>query len=206
VDETLFWTKVAAIGQVAGAVATFAAVGVALWIARSERRTYIKVSACMRLCFVGDGSPFEDMISILITNHGQRLVRISSVGWRTGWMRYGPKWLKFQYAFQKFDHPVSLMSSPVPPLDLGPGQEVSLHLSPDSFKKGGELRDTFFNRRFPFRRKVSPTKVCVVVSIVAAKAVVTRVERGLEKFLATGVIANGADKAYKAAASKQAHA
>jgi hypothetical protein len=207
VDETLFWTKVTALGQIAGAVATFVAVLVALWIARTERRASIKVSAGLRLTFAGDGSPFEDKILIRITNHGLRPVRVSAVGWRTGWVKFGPKWLKFQHAVQKFDHPVSLMTSPTPPpFDLGPGQEVSLLLSPDPFKKPGELRDTFFNRRLPLRRKVSPTKICVVVSMVAAKASVTRVEKGLEKFLATGVIADGADKANKAANRKEARA
>lgn len=131
---------------------------------------------------------------------------LSSVGWRTGWWRFGPKWLKFQWAVQTFDRPVSLMgASPTPPLDLGPGQNVTLYLSPSWFK-AGELRDKFFNRRLPFRRKNSPTKICVVVSMVAAKASVTRVERGLEKFLATGAIADGADKANKAADAKPARA
>jgi hypothetical protein len=199
VDETLFWTKVAALGQVGGAVATFAAVVVALWIARSERRAHIKAHAGLRITFAGDGSPFEDAISIGITNDGLRSVRISSIGWRTGWLRHGPKWLKFQYAYQKFDHPVSLMTGPGPPFDLGPGQERTLLLPTSTHQERTELRDTFFNRRLPFRKTVSPTKICVLISIVAAKPSVTRVERALESFLATGVMADGADKANKAA-------
>ncbi len=201
-DETLFWTKIGAIGQIAAAVATLAAVCVSLWLAHSERRAYVKVRAGLRLLVAGDGSPFEDTLSIQITNHGMRPVRISSVGWRTGWLRGGPKWLAFQHAIQKFDLPPSMITTATPPFDLGPGQEVSLYASPDPFKKGGELRDTFFCRRFPWARKASGTKICVVVFIVASKAVVTRVEGNLEKFLATGIIATGADKANKAVATK----
>lgn len=198
-DSLLLWAKVGAIGQVAAAVATFAAVCVSLWLAHSERRANIKVRAGLRFQFAGDGSPFEDVISIQITNYGLRPVRISSVGWRTGWLRYGPKWLAFQHAIQQFDRPVSAMSSPTLPFDLGPGQEMTLYIPPEPFKKDGETRIAFFNRRIPLRKGPSPTKVCVVVFAVASKAVVTRVERGLEKFLATGVIENGAEKANAAA-------
>jgi len=77
-----------------------------------------------------------------------------------------------------------------------------MFLTPDPFKKPSELRDSFFNRKLPLRREISPTKICVLVSMVAAKASVTRVERGLEKFLATGAIAGGADKANKASGSR----
>ncbi len=198
-DESLWWTKVAALGQVAGAIATLAAVLVSLWLAQSERRAYIKVRAGLRITFAGDGSPFEHVISILITNHGLRPVRVSTVGWRTGWSQFGPKWIKFQYAMQKFDRPVSMIASPSPPFDLAPGQEVSLYLAPETFKERPQLRDEFFNRRLPFRRHVTPTKICVEVHLVAAKKAVTQVEKGLEVFLATGIIANGAEKANKAA-------
>lgn len=200
--EALFWEKVAALGQVAGAIATFAAVCVSLWLAHSERRAHLKVRAGLQMTFVGDGSPFEDVISIKITNHGLRPTHISQVGWRTGWVQCGPRWLAFQYAAQMFDHPISVISGPRPPFGLGPGEEATLILSPEPFKKGGEMRDTFFNRHFPWRQNSSPAKICTVVSIVASKAVVTRVERSLESFLATGVIAGGADKANKATKAK----
>lgn len=200
--EALFWEKVAALGQVAGAIATFAAVCVSLWLARSERRAHVRARAGLRMIFAGDGSPFEDVISVQVTNHSLRSARISSVGWRTGWMKYGPRWLAFQHAVQKFDRPISSISSPRPPFDLGPGQEVTFYLSPEPFKKGGEWRNSFFNRHFPWRQNPSPAKICTVVSIVASKAVVTRVERSLESFLATGVIANGAEKANQAANAK----
>ena len=201
-NDSAFWTMVGAIGQVAAAIATFAAVCVSLWLAHSERRVHIRVRAGLRLLFAGDGSPFEDVIAVHVTNHGLRPVRISSVGWRTGWLKRGPKWLAFQNAVQKFDVPISAISSPRPPCDLGPGQEVTFYVSPDPFKRGGEIRDTFFSRHVPWRVKSFPTKICVVVFLVAAKAKVMRVERGLEAFLATGVIVNGADKANKAAESK----
>jgi hypothetical protein len=199
-DESLFWAQVAAIGQVAGAAATFAAVLVSLWIAHSERRAHIKARCGLRLSVIGDGSPFEDVIQMVITNYGLRAVRVSSIGWRTGWIAFGPKWLKFQHAMQKFDHPISAMSlTVIPPFDLAPGQEVSMTLLPEPFTKATELRKEFFNREMPITKKLIATKVCLMVSLVAAKAVTTRVEKNLEHFLASGEIRGGAAKANAAA-------
>lgn len=188
-EESLFWTKMAAIGQAAGAVATFAAVVVSLWIAHSERRAHVRVTAGLRVLM---SRPAQDVISILVTNHGLRPVRVSAIVWRTGWLRYGPKWLTFQQAVQTFDAPISQMSSVQPPFDLGPGQDANLHLPTAPFTEHPDLRLDFFNRRLPFRRKPTPTKICVEVHLVAAKKSVARVEKSLAKFLATGVIANGA--------------
>jgi hypothetical protein len=201
-DQPLFWTKIGAIGEVAGAVATFAAVCVSLWLARSEQRPHIKVQAGLRLLFAGDGSPFTDVISIRVTNFGLRPVRISSVGWRTGWMKRGPKWLTYQHAVQKFDFPVPMVSSQTLPCDLGAGQEVLFYISPEPFKKADDTSRTFFSRRLPWRHKSTPTKICVAVFMVASRTLMTRVEPNLEKFLATGVITGGAEKANKAASAK----
>lgn len=53
-EATLFWTKVAAIGQVAGAIATAAAVIVSLWIAFHGRKPRLKLTVGMRgLCGFG---------------------------------------------------------------------------------------------------------------------------------------------------------
>lgn len=62
-SSTLLRTQVSAIGQVAGAFATVAAVIVALWIALSERRPNIKLRAGLRLIIPGDGSPATDIVA-----------------------------------------------------------------------------------------------------------------------------------------------
>ena len=119
-------------------------------------------------------------------------------------MSRGPKWLKFQYAMQNFETPISTLTSVVtPPFDLGSGEEVFIQLPPDLFRRDGKMREEFFCRHFPWRDNPSRTKVCATVFLVAAKNSVTRIEGGLEEFLASGVIANGADKA-NAAANSQA--
>lgn len=188
-DETVFWTKMAALGQMAGAVATFAAVLVSLWIAQSERRAHVRVVAGLRVVM---STPAVDVISVLITNHGLRPVRVSAVGWRTGWLRYGPRWLSFQHAVQTFDHPISMMSAVQPPFDLGPGQDANLHIPVTPFQEHADLREDFFNRGLPFRKEPTRTQICVEVHLVAAKKTVARVEKGLAKFLANGVIVGGA--------------
>ncbi len=201
--QILLWTQVGAIGQVAGAIATAAAVIVSLWIVQSERRAQIKIWAGLMVTVAGDGSPFEDIITIRIANHGLRRVHITTVGWRTGWLSFGPAWLKHQYAVQMFDRPVSQITSPRPPFDLEPGREIALYLTPDTYIERPDMREEFFNRKRPFASKASPTKVCVHVSMVAAKAVSQRVKPTLEKFLATGAIEGGAAKANARADSQQ---
>ncbi len=189
-NSVLFWTAFAAIGQAVGAIATASAVIVSLWIALSERKAKIKVQAGLRLIIAGDGSPATDTISISVTNEGMRRVRVSSIGWRTGWFRFGPSWLKQQFAFQ---NPTDIVGSSNPPFDLDPGQEKTILLNVTAFANANadRMRIQFFNRKFPFRDNPVPAKVDVVVSLVAAKAVFARVERGLEWYLAKGKFMKG---------------
>jgi hypothetical protein len=56
-EATLLWTKIAAVGQVVGALATAAAVIVSLWIVISDRRYALDVSVGIRLLFAGNGNP-----------------------------------------------------------------------------------------------------------------------------------------------------
>lgn len=198
-NEQINWEMVAALGQLGGAVATFLAVVVALWVAYAERRVRLKVRAMLQVLTPGDGSGFEDVITISITNYGHRSVHIAQVGWRTGWSRRGPDWLKFQHAISLFNHPVSAMGQK-PPFELEPGRAATLFLAPEAINRNREHRETFFGRRYPFRKKVLPTKVCVIVSVTANRDHYARADRGLENFLATGVIERGAAQANEAAA------
>lgn len=66
------------------AVATLAAVVVALHLARRTEKIRLKVHVGHRVVVVGDGSPFREHLSISVTNLGDRPVTVNSVGWAVG--------------------------------------------------------------------------------------------------------------------------
>jgi hypothetical protein len=189
--EMAFWAKVAALGQVASAAATTAAVIVALWIARSDRRVNLKVTAGLRLIWAGDGSPATDVIAIVIANRGTRLVRVVNLGWRSGWLRrYGPEFLRQQFALQN----ASLVpGSPRLPFDVEPLKEQTIMVNVSDFNDNARPEDRdLFTRKFPFSDDRRVANVCVLVFPAAAKEIVTKVETSLAHFLATGRIERGA--------------
>lgn len=192
-SSMLFWTQVSAIGQAVGALATAAAVIVALWIALSERRPNIKLRAGLRLIIPGDGSPATDVVAFEIENRGMRTVRISGIGWQTGWTRRGPDWLRQQLALQ---NPNSY--SPSLPFDLAPGQRLTVYVEPSSL---GKTNIEFFTRKLPFQTMRKPANVRAVAHLVACKSVIVKVEKPLSEFLATGKIERGAARFNKRAAA-----
>ena len=190
-DPILFWTQIAAVGQAVGAFATTAAVIVSLWIASSDRRAHIRVEAGLRLVIPGDGTDATDIIKIEITNWGSRSVQVQSIGWRTGYFRYGPSWARTQYALQRS---TGEEYSNDPPFDLAPGQSKAFLVSPAVYLSPtiDELRRDFFNRSIPFLNSPRPTKICAMVSMNAAKPAISKVEKSLHHLLATGAIVSGA--------------
>jgi hypothetical protein len=99
-EPTAWWTAFAAIAQAAGAIATFAAVVVSLWIALSGRALKARGSAGIRVHFIGDGTPGTYTVGIEVENIGLRPFHVTSVGWQTGWMLRGPKALRYRFAIQ----------------------------------------------------------------------------------------------------------
>lgn len=184
-DPQLFWTIVAAVGQVAGAVATAAAVITSLWIALSERRVRLRVVCGLRVTFAGDGSPAVGLVATSITNAGYRRVRISTVGWETGWSahRWAPTWLAKQYAVQ-----LPGTGSPRPPLDLEPGESTLLYVPLAEFRNSDRAaaEDDFFCRRLPWRSLPAPARILCTVFATVGPATKVKVEKDLAAYLATG--------------------
>lgn len=201
-DDVLFWTQVSAIGQVAGALATAAAVIVSLWIVLSERLPQIKVRAGIRLV-VGGGAPALDVMSFTLTNVGTRSFQIAQVGWRTGWLPFGPKWLKHQHAIQVLGPPVTIPGSSVPPFDIAAGERKGIHVSCDLYeahRRDGDL----FGRKIPLFKERKAPNVHFWIEIVGARTKYVKVERSLEQFLLTGKIDKGADDFNEKAAKANA--
>jgi len=194
----LFWTELSAIGQIAGAVATAAAVIVSLWIALSERATKLQISAGIRLTFAGDGSPPDYLVAITVINVGQRRVRISNVGWQTGWLgwKWAPEWLQKQYAMQ-----VPGIGSARPPLDLEPGENTIVFARVEEFANGvADGRNvSLFGRKPPWRKAPVPTRIFAAVYPTVGRAARVKAEPSLVRFLVFGELERMKSRKDKAA-------
>lgn len=176
--SALYWTKVAAIGQIAGALATFAAVFVALYLARSERRTRLRVTA--QHAQIVDALGATKTVSITVQNIGLRAAKIDGVGWIGGlpsWsiprlVRWAiPRWLRQQTLHQIHDYSWAINENF--PWRLQPGESKSTHFRRDKFfdeftSKQGEA----FFRKVPFLKRTMAVRPRVFVS-VDTKPVIT---------------------------------
>jgi hypothetical protein len=190
--EALFWTKIAAIGQAVGALATTAAVWTSLWVVLSERAARLVGSAGLRLIIPGDGTPATDIISITITNIGQKPVRVSNIGWITGWFdHFGPEWLRRQHAVQLSS---GIPGSSDPPFLIEPGDQKTFLLDPVNFTRKEQIQKNqeFFGRKYPFFENYRKTRVRVTVGIVGSRTVLIRIEKPFQDFLISGKIEKGA--------------
>jgi hypothetical protein len=188
---TLLWTQIAAIGQVAGALATTAAVIVSLYIAISDRKYALGVSVGIRLLFAGEGSSEEKLVAYSVMNTGQHPFRINSIGWRTGWVsglfrRIAPRFIHTRHAIQiAGDHP----SSTQLPCDVHPGNSVSFVIDYKRFERDRTDGDNdFFNRTEPFFKSEIRPLTHGVIHIVGAKPKHYRVEKSLHCLLTDGRI------------------
>lgn len=187
--QTLLWTKIAAIGQVAGALATAAAVVISLWVVLSERRVRLKVEIGIRVIIGGD--PL-DVVSFSIANVGQRTVVINSVGWRTGWglpgilLRFNdslPAWMQQQWALQI---PSNNLASHRLPATLEPGNSIVVFVEVEHFLKDEEKRESFFRRKLPWRKVSTAARIFGMIHVVGSTPIGVLVEPSLRKFLSSG--------------------
>lgn len=91
--QELFWIKFAAIAQAIGALATFAAVLASLKIANDARRPLLKprVAEWRVVGAMGETPP---IVWFEAANVGHMPVRITGIVWQTGWLRFGPRFLR----------------------------------------------------------------------------------------------------------------
>jgi len=143
---TLFWTKVAAIGQVAGAVATFAAVLLSLYLAFYARRPRLRLRVGIRVT-IGSGEIGPQLLSFDVANSGNRPVHISGIGWHTGW-RFGLGPLARQSAVQLTG---GIVHSRQPPYELPIGARASSYALLGNLLEYARERKAgpFFTRDWP---------------------------------------------------------
>ncbi len=150
-DNANLWTMIAALAQVMGSIATFAAVYVALKLAREERDIKLRVSAK----FVSIISEHLDIkvMSVTVENIGHRKATIEGFYWSTGYFsRLVPTFLRAQTAMQMEDY--SWAINVRFPWILEPGDSKS------TFIRKGDFLDGFTNaqdgdmfRKLPFTNR-----------------------------------------------------
>lgn len=148
-DPMIFWAKVAAVGQVGGAVATFLAVIVSLWIALRRPRPAIRLTITEKLLIGGPGDGVA-FLAFEVTNLGDRTVFVRGIGWRTGWFRKSPAFLQSKAAVQIASGAETHGVGHEPPYELLPGQAVSSYCElANLIAYGRERAEPFFTRLWP---------------------------------------------------------
>lgn len=181
--DVAWWTEFGAIAQALGALATFAAVLVSLWIVRSERQLRAKATAGIRIIFMGDGSPGVYLVGVSILNTGMRPVRVTSTGWRTGWLPRGPKAMRYRFAMQNTS---LLQHGKSPPFVIEPGMEEVVLTSVQDMKAGmasnSAAHKDLFDRKV---RVLGDAPIFAAVSFTGRPVLNVKVEPSLADFLRT---------------------
>lgn len=179
------WEKIAAIGQVAGAAATFLAVVVSLWIAFHGRRPRLRLIVGERV-IIGGGHDDFDVLMYEVANAGERPVHVRGIGWRTGWLRWGPKALRRKAAVQITN---SAGMGSEPPYEIQPGAAVGSYALMENVMVHSRERgaDPFFTRDWPvIGRRI--TRVRAYGYTADGYTIAVKPEKGLLKALAAGEI------------------
>ena len=181
-DAVTWWTAFGAVAQALGAIATFAAVAVSLWVVTSERAMKARGSAGIRIMFAGDGTPGVYMVGIEVLNVGVRPFHVSSVGWRTGWLTRGPKALQHRFAIQNTS--VLLNQKPGPHI-VEPGRNEGFYTNIADMKSPDheESRTDMFRRRVPI---LGEAPIRAMVNITGRTPLIFKVSQDLADFLRTG--------------------
>lgn len=93
-DPSLFgipkpqWEIIAALATALSAAASFAAVWVALHLARRVSIPKVKFTVGHRVMLTpGEKGPYPEYVLFNVVNTGERVVRISQIGWRVGLLK-----------------------------------------------------------------------------------------------------------------------
>ncbi len=161
----IYWAKIAALGQIAGAVATFLAVVVALILARSERSFRLRIKA--RYGALVDVAGQTDVMTIEVCNTGLRKVTVTGFGWTTGYVNsllVLPKRFRLRSIFQIDDYTWHI--NPRFPWHLEPGETKMTHMRRQEFVDGMTERhpDNLY-RKLPWSKKSKLFRHRVYVSI-----------------------------------------
>lgn len=180
-EAELFWVKVSAVAEVAAAVATFLAVVVSLFIALHARKPRLKLTVGERL-IIGGAQDGLSLLMFNVANAGERPVHINGVGWRTGWLRWGPHFLRRQFAVQMTG---GTGLGQDPPYEIQPGAAVASYALMEnvlSYAKEKTGRP-FFTRDWPLLGR-HPTAIWGYAYTADGHTIHVRAEQSLVDALA----------------------
>ncbi len=191
IDETLYWTKIAAIGQVAGAVATFLAAFIALYLARSERLIRLRIRA--KFGRVVDANGSTPVVLVEVENIGLRAARVTSLGWTTGLAnrtRLAPRFLRLKSVHQVLEYDWYINRQL--PWTLEPGEATSTAFRRDQFidrmlEKGG----VSLFRVLPWRSRATLFQHRVRIGVSTRRsAMIGKVDKAVTRALEDGFARN----------------
>lgn len=99
------------------ALATFAAVVVSLWLARTSNRVRLETFVSHVLMITPGEDYMPEYVSFRVTNIGMRTANLQGIGWESGIFNWGP--FKKKYALQRTD---GYSNNPRLPIKLGDGE------------------------------------------------------------------------------------
>jgi hypothetical protein len=182
-DEELYWSRIASIGQILGALGTFLAVLVSLYLARRGEKPKLSLRATIGVLInPGEEGPFPRIIDITVRNKGVLNAHVSQYGWQTGvWRFKWPSWLARQFAVQNAGQTGLGVD---PPFELPPGQRRTTVLDHHNFLDGiAEMAgEPFFARRLPLIG-LRPTPIYVVAHLESGMSVKAPVDSALARAL-----------------------
>lgn len=179
-DAATWWTAFGAIAQAIGALATFLAVAVTLWLTRTERSLRATGRVGFQVTFVGDGSPGVYHVGFTVLNTGLQPIQVMSVGWRTGWCRFGPKWLQHRWAIETWEGQTGVAT----PYELAPRRSaVTIKQAAHFVEMRPDVRADLFRRPV---RLLGNAPIRGVVNITGRPPLIVKVTKDLAGFLRGG--------------------
>jgi hypothetical protein len=159
-----------AVGTWVAGLATTSAVIVSLELARRQTRVRLHASIGIR-SIIGDGEHLRNIVTLSVTNLGERPVRIDSASWK-----FPPGKIGYQYGLQNFGGPYS---APLPK-ELVHGERATFTYSDEDFawtkwllKDFPEARNERWLRRLRFHIN---TSVNQTVKIKPERTLIERIK------------------------------
>lgn len=151
---------------------------VALWTTSSERKLKARAEGAI-LVLTGNGT-LTYYVGITILNTGLRPLKVTMVGWRSGWIRRGPAALRYRHGVQITEAPIGKQV----PFILQPSETGTVFVSLADMKLGQNTpaANEIFRRSIPL---LGNAPLAVEVAISGRKMLNGRVRDDLAKFLRT---------------------
>lgn len=97
----------------------------------------------------GGGAPELAVLMFNIANAGERPVHVNGIGWRTGWLRWGPQFLSRRAAVQLTGVPQ--LGNVAPPFEIQPGAAAATYALMENVLSYARERaaEPFYSRDWP---------------------------------------------------------